>query len=74
MQKNKCHEFSYWYSLLANVYHACNLLRNVDDPTKSLCMFLELVRFLSLKADCFGITVNECMLNKIPKLIFFIIK
>ena len=33
MQKNKCPEFSYWYSLLVNVYHARNLFTNVEDLT-----------------------------------------
>lgn len=37
--KNKCPEFSYWYSLLVNVYHACNLFRNVEDSTKCIGMF-----------------------------------
>lgn len=39
MQKNKCPEFSYWYFLLVNVYHACNLFRNVAYSTKCICMF-----------------------------------
>lgn len=47
MQKNKCPEFSYWYSLLVNVYHACNLFRNVDDPTKCICTFFRVMLFLS---------------------------
>lgn len=42
MQKNKCPEFSYWYSLLVNVYEACNLFRNVEDPSKCICVFLGL--------------------------------
>lgn len=60
MQKNKCPEFSHWYFLLVNVYQACNLFRNVEDPSKCICVFLGLyiLRFLSLEADCFGITVT----------------
>lgn len=38
-KKNKCPEFSYWYSLLINVYHACNLFRNIEDPSKCIGMF-----------------------------------
>lgn len=42
MQKNKCPEFSYWYSLLVNVYHACNLFRNVEILLNVYACFLEL--------------------------------
>lgn len=42
MQKNKCPEFSYWYSLLVNVYEHVIYLEILEEPSKCICVFLGL--------------------------------